>query len=71
MQEFSNKDGLLVVFDFEGEPASKPGEEFLEEDEEVEQPERLSFVNSSTKRELRGACREVRDSIKQGWICSF
>ena len=64
LQEFSgseNEDALLV-FDREGELASKRGEEFLdEEEEEGEQPERSSFVNSNTRRELRGAWREVRD----------
>ena len=57
LQELSDseEDEELLVFEWEEEP----GKELLEEEEE--QLERLSFVNSNTKRELRGAWGEVRD----------
>ena len=54
LQELSDseEDEELLMFEWE--------EEELLDDEE-EQLERLSFVNSNTKRELRGAWGEVRD----------
>ena len=64
LQELSDSelDEGLLVFEWEEE---EPGEELL--DDEEEQLERLSFVNSNTKRELRGAWG--RSEIKLAGIC--
>ena len=54
LQEVLRSEEELLLFGIVWEVVSKPGEEFGDFWAE-EQPERSSFVNSNSKRELRGA----------------